>query len=228
MTVELVQNVGDDLGIAKAAWISSKTVLPDDATPEKITGLIRALLRGKHGTPFEHNSMTFRVEAPLFVFREWHRHRIGWSYNEASARYQKKMQPVFWVPPSTRNLVKEGKGMAPKFVPGSPEQVEATDSALRQAHRLAWEQYEQIVASGVANEVARAALPVGLYSAMYATCNTRSMMAFLSLRTGRDEAQHRSYPQREIEECAEKMEADFARLFPITHAAYNEFKRVAP
>lgn len=235
MTVELVQHVGTDLDIAKAAWVSSQAAkvwnLPEsvaERTPEKVAGLIRALLRGKHGTPFEHASMTFFVEAPLFVFREWHRHRIGFSYNEASARYQKKMKPVFWLPRGDRPLIKEGKGMAPKFVLGSDYHIATTKVGLAEAYRASWDAYERIVEAGVANEVARACLPVGLYSSMYVTCNPRSLMAFLSLRTGRDEAQHRSYPQMEIEECANMLEAEFAKLFPITHAAYNEFKRVAP
>lgn len=230
MTVRLVQHVGDDETIARAAMVSSKgSMTEDDALDQaKMTGLIRALLRGKHGTPFEHAALTFLVEAPIFVFREWHRHRIGFSYNEVSARYRKKMNGVFWMPPPERPLVKEGKGMAPKFVPGSTEQVLMVQENMRKAHAHVWSVYEGLVDAGIANEVARAILPVGLYSSMYVTCNPRSLMAFLSLRTGRDDAQHRSYPQKEIELCAEMMEAEFARLFPVTHAAYNEYKRVAP
>lgn len=229
MRIELLHHHGSDEDIARAAWVSTKGAQSiEERTPEKMVGLIRALLRGKHGTPFEHASMTFFVEAPIFVFREWHRHRIGFSYNEMSGRYLKKMPGNFWVPPLGRNLVKEGKGMTPKFVPGTTEQVEMVQDHMRQAYNGVWATYEGLIDAGIANEVARAILPVGLYSAMHVTMNPRSLMAFLALRTGRDDAQHRSYPQREIEECAEKLEAEFARLFPITHMAFNEFKRVAP
>lgn len=229
VTIKLIDHYGNDESIAQAAWVSSKGA---EAVAEQgkthVGGLIRSLMRAKHGTPFEHAGMKFFVEAPIFVFREWHRHRIGFSYNEMSMRYLKRMPGVFWAPAADRPLIKVGKGMAPQFEPGTPEQRELTDRTFQECCNFVWERYGRLVDAGIANEVAARVLGVNIYSAMVVTCNPRSLMAFLSLRTGRDEAQHRSYPQREIEQCADALEAEFARLFPITHAAYCEFKRVAP
>jgi len=85
-----------------------------------------------------------------------------------------------------------------------------------------------MLAAGVAREVARAVLPVGLFSSMYATCNARSLMHFLGLRTQHELAKAPSFPQREIEMVGEKMEAEWARLMPLTYAAFNANGRVAP
>jgi thymidylate synthase (FAD) len=82
--------------------------------------------------------------------------------------------------------------------------------------------------AGIAREVARGVLPVCTYSSMYATCNARALMGFLSLRTKRDDSRFPSFPQREIEMVAEKMEAEWAKLMPLTHAAFNEHGRVSP
>ena len=97
VTVELIDSMASDLSVVRSAKVSTVgdlSTLESDA--EKSAGLINFLMRDRHGTPFEHNSMTFFVSAPIFVFREFHRHRIA-SYNEESGRY-KKLQPVFYVP----------------------------------------------------------------------------------------------------------------------------------
>jgi thymidylate synthase (FAD) len=178
-------------------------------------------------TPFEHNSMTFLVTAPIFVFREHHRHRVGWSYNESSARYM-QLEPVFYVPGEDRKLVQTGKAGHYVFVDGTPEQYELTVEATKRACETAYRAYQDMLRAGVAREVARGVLPVATYSSMYATCNARSLMAFLSLRTKREDSTFPSFPQREIEMVAEKMEAEWAKLMPITYAAFNAAGRVSP
>lgn len=178
-------------------------------------------------TPFEHNSMTFLVSAPIFVFREFVRHRIGFSYNEASARYM-QLEPVFYVPGPDRKLVQTGKTGHYVFVEGTPEQYDTTIAATKRACETAYAAYQEMLAAGIAREVARGVLPVGIFSSMYVTCNARSLMAFLSLRTKRDDSTFPSYPQREIEMVAEKMEAEWAKLMPITYAAFNAAGRVSP
>jgi thymidylate synthase (FAD) len=178
-------------------------------------------------TPFEHNSMTFLISAPIFVFREHHRHRAGWSYNEASARYM-QLEPVFYLPGPARKLTQTGKPGHYVFVDGTPEQYETTVAATKRACETAYAAYQEMLAAGIAREVARGVLPVGIYSSMYATCNARSLMAFLSLRTKREDSTFPSYPQREIEMVAEKMEAEWAKLMPITHAAFDAAGRVSP
>ncbi len=99
---------------------------------------------------------------------------------------------------------------------------------MEDSYRQAYAAYQAMLAEGVAREVARAVLPVGLFSSMYATCNARSLMHFLSLRTKDERAKVPSFPQREIEMVAEKMELEWAALMPLTHAAFNEHGRVAP
>ncbi|MBP0454940.1 MULTISPECIES: FAD-dependent thymidylate synthase [unclassified Kitasatospora] len=230
VTVELVRSAAADSDVIWAARVStageqSLEALQQD--PEKSKGLINFLMRDRHGTPFEHNSMTFFISAPIFVFREFHRHRSGWSYNEESGRYR-QLEPVFYVPGEDRKLVQEGRPGRYEFLDGTPEQHKTVTGAMEAAYREAYGRYQEMLAAGVAREVARAVLPVGLFSSMYATCNARSLMHFLSLRTKKENAAVPSFPQREIEMVAEQMEEQWAALMPLTHAAFEKHGRVAP
>ncbi|THA82162.1 FAD-dependent thymidylate synthase [Streptomyces sp. LRa12] len=230
ITVELVKSAATDSDVLCAARVSTAGEQSLDELkkdPERSKGLINYLMRDRHGSPFEHNSMTFFVSAPIFVFREFMRHRVGWSYNEESGRYR-ELQPVFYAPDASRKLVQQGRPGKYVFVEGTPEQHELVGSAMEDSYRQAYATYQQMLAAGVAREVARAVLPVGLYSSMYATCNARSLMHFLGLRTQHELAKVPSFPQREIEMAGEKMEAEWARLMPLTHAAFNANGRVAP
>jgi thymidylate synthase (FAD) len=170
--------------------------------------------------------MTFFISAPIFVFREFMRHRIA-SYNEESGRYR-ELKPVFYVPSKERKLVQIGKAGSYTFVDGTAEQYEITVAAIKETCILAYDNYQKMLAAGVAREVARAVLPVTLYSSMYVTMNARALMNFLSLRTAREGSHFPSYPQREIEMVAEKMEAEFAKLMPITYGAFEKSGRIAP
>lgn len=194
--------------------------------PAKSAGLINYLARERHGSPFEHTSMTFFISAPIFVFREFMRHRIA-SYNEESGRYR-ELQPVFYVPAPERKLVQVGKTGSYSFVDGTKEQYDITVRSMKESYVFAYEHYQKMLEAGVAREVARAVLPVGLYSSMYVTMNARALMNFLSLRTSREGSHFPSYPQREIEMVAEKMEEVFARLMPLTHGAFEKSGRIAP
>ncbi len=227
VTVELVQAVGDDLAITRAARVSVAGAEAQE-TPEAMAGLINYLMRHKHGSPFEHGSMTFLVEAPIFVFREWHRHRAGWSYNEVSGRY-KALDPVFWVPDLLRPVKEptDFKPARPVLEAGTEADHEEIQDELMVSARWAWNSYRRMLRRGTAREVARAALPVGTYSAMYATCNPRSLMHFLSLRTHDPAAAHVSYPLAEIESAARQAESLFAARWPVTHAAWVKNGRAA-
>lgn len=230
VTVELIRSAAADSDVVWAARVSTAGEQSLEAVrqdPEKSKGLINFLMRDRHGTPFEHNSMTFFISAPIFVFREFHRHRSGWSYNEESGRYR-ELQPVFYVPGQERKLVQQGRPGKYEFVEGTPEQHKLTSEAMRWSYQQSYTAYQEMLAEGVAREVARAVLPVGLFSSMYATCNARSLMHFLSLRTKDERATVPSFPQREIEMVAELMEAQWAQLMPLTHAAFNAHGRVAP
>ncbi|ARC56556.1 Thymidylate synthase ThyX [Frondihabitans sp. 762G35] len=234
VTVELVRSSAHDSDVLFAARVSTMgelTLESAQATAEegaapKGAGLINYLMRDRHGSPFEHNSMTFYVQAPIFVFREFMRHRMA-SYNEESGRYR-ELNPVFYVPAPTRNLVQVGKPGAYDFVPGTEEQSALVERTTREASTRAYESYREMLAAGVAREVARIVLPLNIYSSMYVTVNARSLMNFLSLRTKREGTHFPSFPQREIEMCAEKMEDLWAELMPLTYAAFGTNGRVAP
>ncbi|MGX5680680.1 FAD-dependent thymidylate synthase [Schumannella luteola] len=232
VTVELVRSSADDSDVLFAARVSTqgeKTLegaLDSDVDSSRSKGLINYLMRDRHGSPFEHNSMTFYVQAPIFVFREFMRHRIA-SYNEESGRYR-ELGPVFYVPGADRNLVQVGKAGAYDFLPGSPEQSELAVSEAKAVATEAYASYQRMLDAGIAREVARIVLPLSLYSSMYVTMNARSLMNFLSLRTKREGTHFPSFPQREIEMVAEKMEAHWAGLMPLTYEAFNANGRVAP
>jgi thymidylate synthase (FAD) len=229
MSVELVKSSASDADVIWAARVSTagdKSLEDMGADPAKSDGLINYLARERHGSPFEHTSMTFFISAPIFVFREFMRHRIA-SYNEESGRYR-ELKPVFYIPSKERKLVQIGKAGAYTFVDGTPEQFDITVAAIKETCNLAYANYQKMLDAGVAREVARAVLPVTLYSSMYVTMNARALMNFLSLRTAREGSHFPSYPQREIEMVAEKMEAHFAKLMPITYGAFQKSGRIAP
>jgi flavin-dependent thymidylate synthase len=223
--VDLVEASGDDAMICRAARVS--TIGADSLDTEESEGLLNFLMSNRHGSPFEHGMMTMRITAPIFVWREFMRHRIGFSYNEESGRY-KKLEPVFYVPPEQRPLVQIGKPGHYEFVAGSSEDHRIAHAKLITAYDKAWHNYEDMLAADIAKEVARMCLPVSIYSTAYVTCNPRSMMSFLSLRTKDDASMFPSYPMWEINQVANEMEEIFNDLFPITAKLFHENGRVSP
>ena len=229
VTVELVKSAAADADVVFAARVSTlgeQTLADVDADASGSGGLIRFLMRERHGSPFEHSTMTFYVQAPIFVWREHMRHRVM-SYNEESGRYR-VLRPVFYVPGPDRRLVQIGKAGAYEFVEGTPEQSEVVDREMKTSMRQSYDAYVAMLDAGVAREVARMVLPVSIYSSAYVTLNARSLMNFLSLRRAAEGSHFPSYPQREIEMVAERYEEEWARLMPITHAAFVANGRVAP
>jgi thymidylate synthase (FAD) len=229
VSVELIKASASDADVIWAARVSTAGEQSMDEIgedPARSAGLINYLARERHGSPFEHTSMTFFISAPIFVFREFMRHRIA-SYNEESGRYR-ELKPVFYIPNQQRNLIQIGKTGAYEFIPGTQEQFDVTVAAMKDAYLVAYDSYKKMLDAGIAREVARAVLPVATYSSMYVTMNARALMNFLSLRTSREGSHFPSYPQREIEMVAEKMEAEFAKLMPLTYQAFEKSGRVAP
>lgn len=234
ITVELmsVPAAASDASVIAAARVSTQGA--DSAQfwemdPAESTGLIKFLARNRHGTPFEHNQFVFRVSAPIFVYREWHRHRVGWSYNEESGRYS-VLEAAFYLPGTDRKLI-EKPGSKPgnyEYVPGTSAQYDWLVEDMMEDCANLYTRYRDRLWRGYAKEVARMTLPVNVYSAMYATCNARSLMSFLSLRTERSDAAYPSKPMREIAMASEEMERIFAETMPITWAAFEEFGRVGP
>ncbi|WP_220093292.1 FAD-dependent thymidylate synthase [Actinacidiphila glaucinigra] len=228
MTVQLVKHSAADEDVVFAARVSTKGAesLPTGTFGPAEKGLINFLMRDRHGSPFEHNSMTLYVEAPIFVLREWQRHRVA-SYNEESARYR-ELKPVFYLPADDRKVVQVGRPGRYTFEPGTRMQRYTARRSIEMSAYEAWAYYREMLGEGIAREVARSVLPVSIYSSMYVTLNARSLMHFLSLRTEEEAARFPSHPQREIAMCAEQVEAIFAELMPVTYAAFQANGRVAP
>lgn len=243
VSVALVHEDAADLHVVHAARVSTLgehvmerledlgLVSPEQWRTREMTtrdhGLVGFLMRERHGSPFEHNSMTFLVKAPILVAREFMRHRVGFSYNEESGRYR-ELQPDFYVPAPDRKLQQVGKAGAYHFEPGTDLQRMLVAHSLPQVYEYAYHAYREMLDAGVAREVARMVLPVGIFTTFYVTCNARSMMNFLSLRTQHELAKINSSPQHEITLAADRMEKLWATVMPVTHAAFNENGRVAP
>src|SRR5690348_5034216 len=215
--VRLDAAMATDLSVVNSARVSfgrRKTEME-----EADEGLIRFLMRDRHGTPFEHNSFRFHIRAPIFVAREWFRHRVG-SFNEFSMRYARATDD-FYVPDADDVRTQVGKPGAYSFEPVEPELAEQTREELQAVYEHAYATYERLVEAGVARELARAVMPVGAYTEFYWTVNARALMNFVSLRA------HET-AQREIRRYAEAVEAFFAQRMPLTHAAFVAQGRVAP
>jgi len=229
-SVKLVNSLASDTMVISAARISTSTIplttVDGKRDYKREEGLISYLMKNRHGTPFEHNAFTFRIECPIFVAREFMRHRIA-SYNEESARY-KQLDATFWVPAPARPLVQEGKPGHYVMKPGTMDQYENTVDALKATARYCYNQYEYILSLGTAREVARAALTVGIYTSFYVTMNARGLMNFLSLRIDDPESAYPSKPQYEIETAALQMQDVFAAKMPVTCDAFMAAGRVAP
>ena len=182
-------------------------------------GLIRFLMRDRHGTPFEHNAFRFHVRCPLFVAREWFRHRVG-SFNEFSMRYA-KASDEFYVPEPEDVRSQVGKPGAYSFETVDAELAEQTREELQAVYDAAYETYTRLVELGVARELARLAMPMGAYTEFFWTVNARSLMNFVSLRAAET-------AQREIRRYAEACERFLAEKMPVTYSAFVENNRVAP
>lgn len=214
--INLEKVCAEDLDIVNAARVSLNA--QSQEMGEREVGLIRFLMKNRHGTPFEHGYFKFRIKAPLFVFREWHRHRIGHSYNEWSARYS-KLEPQFYIPETVVTQVgKPGDYSYEILEEPAAEEFRAT---LLSSSIKAYSEYERALENGVAKQQARAFLPVNIYSEMIWSCNPRSLMHFLGLRNHKD-------AQDEIRAYAIEAEKVFLDTMPVTAQLFIEGGRIVP
>lgn len=223
--VNMTESTFSDDTVCFAAWTSTKG---DEADHDARKGLINRLMKDRHGSPFEHMMIQFQVTAPIFVWREHHRHRMA-SYNEESARYR-TMRPRFYLPPRTRPMIQIEGTKAMDYV-----MAEAGDASydyfianLKESNILAYSRYEDALANGIVREVSRMVLPVNLMSTCIVTMNARALMNFLSLRVKDDGAAYPTNPQWEINQVALQYEHHFERLAPLTYEAFIANGRVAP
>lgn len=231
MKVELIDKMGSDLTVVNAARVSyakesqyeyGPVVMHEDTgergrskhLKSSDEGLICFLARERHGTPFEHVVFTFRVKVPIFVAREWFRHRIG-SFNEVSGRYV-EMEPNFYMPDVKHVRTQTGKPGAYQVEPiGDPDVVRKVLRKLEVSYCEAYADYQELLEMGVAKELARTVLPVGLETEFYWTVNLRSLTNFLSLRTAPNALQ-------EIRDMALEVEQLVTPFVPVCMDAWNQ------
>lgn len=224
--IELIGHFGDDLDIANNAKVSfdrSVSRAEFDSDPEvrqHVRKLIYFLITHRHGSPIEAVEFRFRVKAPIFVMREWHRHRVA-ELNEESMRYSLKQQAEFYVPEPEDVRTQVGKPGAYTFEQITDHHiVQDAISKIELSQHFAFRTYRELVEMGVAKELARVVIPVGCFSTMIWKANLRSIMNFISLRNHPD-------AQREIRGYAEAMESMVHWICPMAMDAFAATGREA-
>lgn len=220
--IELVNFMGNDFAVVAAARVSNGVSYEEASKgPEADQKLINYLMKHRHGSPFEHVVYTFYVKAPIFVVREWMRHRIG-SYNEISGRYV-EFKPEFYIPIEFRRPAATNK-QGSIFPPPTIETIlwdDLNTRIVQDAVRDSFSYYQWLLSNNVAKEMARMVLPLNLYTEFYWTVNARALMNFLSLRTGED-------AQYEIRMYAEKIKTYFKEGCPMIYQAWETNNFLAP
>ena len=209
MGVTLIDHMGSDRMVAEAARVST---LGLDNNREKYVGLVRALMRDKHWSPFMHPQMTIAFEVPLFVRSQLVTH-YSLARSEFSMRYS-EARPEFWVPTEDRPLVQVGKALDYRREMGTEAQMMFTMRCLKDAYDN-WLAYSEMIDRGIAPEVARAILPQSTYTTLWLTGNLRSWLSFLDNRLD-------PHAQWETQEVGTKVAEIFAERFPITFEAYMQ------
>lgn len=209
--VRLVDSMGSDLSIVRAARVSYEAAWRAGENEGSDHRLIGYLWRNHHTTPFESVTFTFEVKAPIFVFRQWHRHRT-WSFNELSARYR-ELPEEFYVPAPDKigAQTKDNKqGRTHEPVEGAADLAFMMNSA----NAASFEAYRRLLEFGVTRELARSVLPVATYSHMFATVDLLNLLRFLTLRCD-------AHAQYEIRVYAEAMRELARSVVPVAIGAWE-------
>ena len=209
--VRLVDSMGNDLSIVRAARVSYDAAWRAGENEKSDARLIRYLWRNKHTTPFEAVTLTFEIKAPIFVLRQWHRHRT-WSYNEVSARYT-ELSEEFYVPEMDKITMQSADNKQTRTSVQHPE-AESMRAMIENRCVGAFATYRNLLSMGCPRELARGILPVNTYSHMFATVNLLNLMRFLTLRC-HEHAQH------EIRVYAEAMLILARHVAPIAMDAWT-------
>lgn len=209
--VRLVDSMGSDLSVVRAARVSYDAAWRAGEDQGSDARLINYLWKNKHTTPFEAVTLTFEIKAPIFVFRQWHRHRT-WSYNELSARYR-ELPEEFYIPSSTVIAPQAKNNKQGREEEGFTEDTKRLiQKIIEDSSKKSFAEYHRLLATGVAKELARTVLPVNTYSHMFATVNMLNLFKFLQLRC-------HSHAQYEIRVYAEAMKKLTQLVAPISVAA---------
>ena len=216
--VELLSCMASDLDVVNAAKVSFAAYKTE--IDESCIGLINYLMKNNHATPFEHSIFKFRIKAPIFVTREWMRHRWS-SFNEMSMRYHVPSHIEYYTPAYNDIRKQVGKPGAYSFEEiEDPEVKDLFYSVYQKTILAADEAYYKLLDAGIAKEIARCVLPVSQYTEFIWTVNARSLINFISLRND-------SNAQYEINQYAKEIENIFSQKMPITHEAFVASGRVA-
>jgi thymidylate synthase (FAD) len=210
--VRLVEYMGSDLSVVRNARVSYDAEWRTGEDAGKDAGLINYLVKNHHTSPFESVQFTFDVKAPIFVFRQWHRHRT-WSFNEISGRYA-ELPDDFYVPNpmDITTQSKDNKQMRTKEE--HPQSIQIAEH-IEIACKGAFHAYKQLIAQGCPRELARGVLPVNTYSHMFATVDLHNLMHFLRLRL-------HEHAQYEIRVYAEAMLELIEPVVPVCVAAMRK------
>ncbi len=207
--VRLVDYMGSDLAIVRAARVSYDADWRTGDDADKDTKLINYLLTHNHSTPFEAVTFTFEVKAPIFVFRQWHRHRT-WSYNEVSARYT-ELDEGFYIPDPENITIQSQDNKQARTREQHVEAGYLREVMITQCE-AAFHNYKYLLERGCPRELARAVLPVASYSRMFATVNLHNLLRFLALRD-------HAHAQFEIRVYADALRVLAGTVVPVTMAA---------
>lgn len=210
--VRLVDSMGSDLSIVRAARVSYDAEWRAGEDEGKDAKLINYLMKNRHTSPFESVSFTFEVKAPIFVLRQWHRHRT-WSFNEVSARYS-ELPEEFYVPYLDQITTQSTSNKQMRTVEQHPDAADMQNLIISTS-REAFTAYKSLIADGCPRELARSVLPVGTYSHMFATVDLHNLFHFLKLRL-------HSHAQYEIRVYAEAMLELIEPVVPVAVAAFRE------
>jgi thymidylate synthase (FAD) len=209
--VKLIDHMGSDLAVVNAARVSfgkrKETFEEGDAK------LITYLAKHEHTSPFRHTAMTLHVKAPIFVFRQWMKHRIGSEFNEISGRYVEFPDDEFYVPDVFRQQAKVNKQGSEGEI--APEHREAAAKTYLEACKGSVKQYKELLAMGVCKEQARCVLPLGLYSEVYWTVSLQAAAHFIRLRAD-------GHAQWEIQQYAHAVRQAVAGIYPVSLKALLE------
>jgi thymidylate synthase (FAD) len=208
--VRLVDSMGGDLSVARAARVSYDAAWRAGEDHGSDARLIRYLWKNHHTSPFEAVTLTFEVKAPIFVFRQWHRHRT-WSYNEVSARYS-ELPEQFYVPRADMIGTQSASNKQMREIGGENNEAAAL---IAESCAAAFREYHKLIKQGVPRELARSVLPVATYSHMFATVDLLNLMKFLTLRC-HEHAQH------EIRVYADAMRELARTVAPVSIAAWED------
>jgi thymidylate synthase (FAD) len=208
--LRFIDYMGNDLSIVRNARTSYDAAWRAGIDGKSDVQLIHYLARNGHNTPFEAAVITFEVRAPIFVFRQWHRHRTQ-SYNELSARYR-ELPEEFYVPALNMITTQSADNKQMRTTEQHPD-AELLQYLIRIQCKESFAQYKVLLESGCPRELARSVLPMGTYSHMFATANLHNWYRFLKERL-------HPHAQYEIRVYAEAILEVLTELYPISTAAH--------